>query len=160
MKRLQQWRIQIEVDRVDWSQEGCPHSVPHLGEGLSSHQQNSRTVSDYVPPLRRNWNSIFTALSFDCPFSVPVFLCFPKIIDYWDLSKGKHCDQAEITKMAQAKMASLISKKIFLVLFLWGPPNLCDYKMILLPYFRRQKSSTPDGSLEASSLSWCKGRQG
>ena len=36
------------------------------------------------------------ALLFDCLCSVPAFLCSLKIINYWDLFKGKHCDQAWI----------------------------------------------------------------
>ena len=41
--------------------------------------------------LRKPVLCFMTALLFDFLFSVPVFLCSPKIINYWDLMKGKHC---------------------------------------------------------------------
>lgn len=48
---------------------------------------------------------------FDCPFSVPVFLCFPRSLITEISPRGKHCDQAEITKMAQANRRLLYQKR-------------------------------------------------
>ena len=55
---------------------------------------------------------------FNCLFSVPAFLCSFNVINY------KTCSRASIAAGLDHKMAFLMSRKPFLVLFLWGCPNL------------------------------------
>ena len=144
---------------VDWSQEGCHHSVPHLGEGLSSCKTQGLYQIMYL--LRGGTKTLFSPHYYLTALSL--FLC--SFVSLRSLITEIYPRASTVTRLRSQKWLRpkwllLCQKKIFLVLFLWGPPNLCDYKIISLPNFRRQKSSTPDGSLEASSLSSCKGRQG
>ena len=68
-----------------------------------------------------------TVLLFGCLFSVPVCLHSLKIVNSWDMFKGKQWGQALIIKWLGPKMTSLMSRKPFLVLFVWGPPNVSAY---------------------------------
>lgn len=82
--------------------------------------------------------------------SVPVFLCFLRSLI--EISpRVSIVTRLRSQKWLRPKWRLLYQKRYSWFSFS-GDPHLCDYKMILLPYFRRQKSSTPDGSLEASSL--------
>ena len=68
-----------------------------------------------------------TVLLFGCLFSIPSCLCSLKIVNCQDTFKGKQWGQALIIKLFGPKMTSLMSRKPFLVLFVWGPPNLSAY---------------------------------
>ena len=77
-------------------------------------------------PLKQNWVSLqlicyLCICYFTCLITVLCFciFCSLKVINY--LFKGKHCGQAWITKCLRPKMASLMSRKPCLVLYLQRP---------------------------------------
>ena len=70
------------------------------------------------------WLSYFP----DLIIRVLTFFCFHRIINYCDLfCKSKHGGQAQIQKWLGPKIASLMSRKFHLVLFLQGLPTLFTY---------------------------------
>ena len=102
MKELQQRSL------VDWSQ-GASTSLfhPHLGGGLST-CRTQRYIVIYIPWGSRTLPQGCTIVSW---LTLPCF-CIPslKIINYWDLFKGKHCSQAQITKWLRPKWVILCGK--------------------------------------------------
>ena len=109
------------------------HSVLHHGRGCLFLQDSWRQVSGcYVTSL----GGTRTVLSLNYEVSWLHFLCSLtslKTINYGDLFKGKHCNQASIIKWLGTEMASLMPRKPCLFLFLqdalscllttWSPNN-------------------------------------
>lgn len=103
---------------------------------------NSALSDCYVCPLKRNWDTVllWTITSWLLSLTIPYFLkiLWPSL-DY---------------KMPMAKMASLMLRKPFLVLFLWGLPILSLIELLFntnLLWVWLVSSLSPQGSAHSQS---------